>query len=100
MLVYWTTIHVPGPRYVVQVGEKMIDFNESFRLFLSTRIPNPEIPPDAASIVTEVNFTTTRAGLTGQVSRSRPDVICQAGRSRSVVIGQTGRSIWVDRSGG
>lgn len=60
-------MHVPGPRYVVQVGEKMIDFNESFRLFLSTRIPNPEIPPDAASIVTEVNFTTTRAGLTGQV---------------------------------
>ncbi|KAI0210443.1 Cytoplasmic dynein 2 heavy chain 1 [Lamellibrachia satsuma] len=56
-----------GPRYVVQVGEKIIDFNESFRLFLSTRIPNPEIPPDAASIVTEVNFTTTRAGLTGQL---------------------------------
>lgn len=52
---------------MVQIGEKSIDYNEEFRLFLTTRNPNPEIPPDAFSIVTEVNFTTTRAGLTGQV---------------------------------
>ncbi|XP_067663541.1 cytoplasmic dynein 2 heavy chain 1-like isoform X1 [Haliotis asinina] len=56
-----------GPRYVVQIGEKTIDYNEEFRLFLTTRNPNPEIPPDAASVITEVNFTTTRAGLTGQL---------------------------------
>lgn len=52
---------------MVQIGEKIIDYNEEFRLFLSTRNPNPFIPPDAASIVTEVNFTTTRSGLRGQV---------------------------------
>ncbi len=56
-----------GPRFVVQIGEKTIDYNEEFRLFLTTRNPSPEIPPDAASVITEVNFTTTRAGLTGQV---------------------------------
>lgn len=56
-----------GPRYVVQIGEKTIDYNEEFRLFLATRNPNPLMPPDASSIVTEVNFTTTRAGLRGQV---------------------------------
>lgn len=56
-----------GPRFVVQIGEKSIDYNEEFRLFLTTRNPNPEIPPDAFSIVTEINFTTTRAGLTGQL---------------------------------
>ncbi|KAI1893942.1 hypothetical protein AGOR_G00128840 [Albula goreensis] len=55
-----------GPRYVVQIGDKVIDYNEGFRLFLATRNPNPFIPPDAASVVTEVNFTTTRAGLRGQ----------------------------------
>ncbi|KAG8523219.1 Cytoplasmic dynein 2 heavy chain 1, partial [Galemys pyrenaicus] len=43
-----------GPRYVVQIGDKIIDYNEEFRLFLSTRNPNPFIPPDAASIVTEL----------------------------------------------
>ncbi|KAF5921105.1 hypothetical protein HPG69_018505 [Diceros bicornis minor] len=61
-----------GPRYVVQIGDKIIDYNEEFRLFLSTRNPNPFIPPDAASIVTEVNFTTTRSGLRGQ--HEKPDL--------------------------
>ncbi|XP_053312461.1 cytoplasmic dynein 2 heavy chain 1 isoform X2 [Spea bombifrons] len=68
-----------GPRYVVQIGDKTIDYNENFRLFLSTRNPNPFIPPDATSIVTEVNFTTTRAGLRGQllaltIQHEKPDL--------------------------
>uniref|UniRef100_A0A671UXN0 Cytoplasmic dynein 2 heavy chain 1 n=1 Tax=Sparus aurata TaxID=8175 RepID=A0A671UXN0_SPAAU len=56
-----------GPRYVVQIGDKVIDYNEDFRLFMATRNPTPFIPPDAISVVTEVNFTTTRAGLRGQL---------------------------------
>ncbi|XP_059389924.1 dynein cytoplasmic 2 heavy chain 1 isoform X4 [Carassius carassius] len=56
-----------GPRYVVQIGDKVIDYNEDFRLFLATRNPSPFIPPDAKSVITEVNFTTTRAGLRGQL---------------------------------
>ncbi|XP_061923239.1 dynein cytoplasmic 2 heavy chain 1 isoform X1 [Entelurus aequoreus] len=56
-----------GPRYVVQIGDKVIDYNEDFRLFLATRNPAPFIPPDAVSVVTEINFTTTRAGLRGQL---------------------------------
>lgn len=56
-----------GPRYVVQIGEKMIDYNEEFKLFMTTRNPAPDISPDSLSIITEVNFTTTKAGLTGQV---------------------------------
>ena len=56
-----------GPRFVVQLGDKQIDYNESFKLYLTTRNPNPEIPPDAASIITKVNFSTTRAGLSAQL---------------------------------
>ncbi|XP_040316731.1 cytoplasmic dynein 2 heavy chain 1 [Herpailurus yagouaroundi] len=68
-----------GPRYVVQIGDKIIDYNEEFRLFLSTRNPNPFIPPDAAAIITEVNFTTTRSGLRGQllaltIQHEKPDL--------------------------
>ncbi|XP_051782842.1 cytoplasmic dynein 2 heavy chain 1 isoform X2 [Erpetoichthys calabaricus] len=71
-----------GPRYVVQIGDKVIDYNEEFRLFLATRNPNPLIPPDAASVVTEVNFTTTRAGLRGQllaltIQHEKPDLETQ-----------------------
>ena len=56
-----------GPRYVVQIGDKVIDYNENFSLYLTTRNPCPEIPPYAASIISEINFTTTRAGLTSQL---------------------------------
>ena len=40
---------------------------------MTTRNPNPELTPDAFAIISEVNFTTTRAGLTGQVrTHERP----------------------------
>ncbi|CAM9131219.1 unnamed protein product, partial [Ectocarpus sp. 4 AP-2014] len=56
-----------GPRYVVQVGDKLMDYNENFRLFMVTRNPKPELPPDASALVCEVNFTVTRSGLEGQL---------------------------------
>jgi len=59
-----------GPRKVVQVGDKLIDYNDSFQLFLTTRNAEPDISPDVAATVTYVNFTTTAAGLTGQVTYS------------------------------
>ena len=59
-----------GPRFVVQLGDKTIDYNESFKLFLTTRNPLPDITPDAASIICSVNFTTTRSGLSAQLLAS------------------------------
>jgi dynein heavy chain 2 len=56
-----------GARYVVSVGDKQVDYNEAFRLFLVTRNPSPDIPPDAAALVTQVNFTVTKSGLEGQL---------------------------------
>ncbi len=56
-----------GPRFVIQLGDKMIDYNESFKLYLTTRNPLPDITPDAGGIITKVNFTTTRAGLAAQL---------------------------------
>lgn len=37
-----------------------MDYNENFRLFMVTRNPKPELPPDASALVCEVNFTVTR----------------------------------------
>ena len=56
-----------GPRNVVQIGDKTIDYKEEFRLFIATRNPEPYIPPDASSLITEINFTVTRSGLEGQL---------------------------------
>ena len=44
-----------------------MDYNPSFQLFLLTRNDSPDIPPDAADILSLINFTTTSAGLTGQL---------------------------------
>jgi dynein heavy chain 2 len=56
-----------GPRFVVTVGEKVIDYNENFSLFLVTRNPRPDLPPDGAALVNQINFTVTRSGLEGQL---------------------------------
>ena len=56
-----------GMRWVVQVGDKTVDYDESFRVFLVTRNPYPAIPPSAACVIAEVNFTVTRSGLEGQL---------------------------------
>lgn len=56
-----------GPRKVVQLGEKLVDFNSDFQLFLTTRNISPDIPPDVFSSITLVNFITSPAGLSGQV---------------------------------
>lgn len=39
---------------------QLMDYNENFRLFMVTRNPKPELPPDASALVCEVNFTVTR----------------------------------------
>ncbi len=55
----------------MKLGEKEVDFNENFRLFITTRQPSVSVgavkPECAASLVTVVNFQTTRAGLMGQL---------------------------------
>eukprot|EP00736_Rhodelphis_marinus_P001173 Rmarinus@m.17616 len=56
-----------GSRKMVQIGDKVIDFNDQFRLYLTTRNPEPSLPADAKTIVSEVNFTVTRSGLEGQL---------------------------------
>ncbi|OMJ92391.1 hypothetical protein SteCoe_4833 [Stentor coeruleus] len=56
-----------GPRFVVQIGDKQIDYNESFRLYLCTRDSSIEVPSNSRAVITFVNFTVTRSGLEGQL---------------------------------
>ena len=52
---------------VVSIGEKYVDYNDLFQLYLVTRNPSPDLMPDAMGLVTQVNFTVTRSGLEGQL---------------------------------
>jgi len=56
-----------GPRWVVQCGDKTVDYNDSFRLFFATRDSFLNIPPNAEPLVVVVNFTVTKSGLESQL---------------------------------
>ena len=68
-----------GGRVLITLGDQDIDFSPTFTMFLSTRDPTVEFPPDICSRVTFVNFTVTRASLQAQclhqvLKCERPDV--------------------------
>ena len=48
----------------VSIGGGSILYNDEFRLYISTKYPNPEYSPEICSQVTLINFTTTQDGLT------------------------------------
>ena len=46
---------------------QVMDWNEGFRMVVVTRNPELELPPDAAAVVVEVNFSVAQSGLEGQL---------------------------------
>ncbi|EYC14495.1 hypothetical protein Y032_0040g239 [Ancylostoma ceylanicum] len=56
-----------GPRQVISFMDKQIDFHPDFKLFLCTKNQHIVIPSSIRNVLSEVNFTTTRSGLTSQL---------------------------------
>ena len=68
-----------GGRVLITLGDQDIDLSPSFTIFLSTRDPTVEFPPDICSRVTFVNFTVTKSSLQTQclnqvLKAERPDI--------------------------
>jgi len=68
-----------GNRLVLKLGDKEIDYNEDFRLYLTTKLGNPHYPPEVSTKTTIVNFAIKREGLEDQllgliVKKERPDL--------------------------
>jgi len=68
-----------GGRVLITLGDQDIDLSPSFCIFLSTRDPTAEFPPDLCSRVTFINFTVTRSSLQSQclnqvLKAERPDI--------------------------
>ena len=45
------------------LGGEYITYNDEFRLYISTKYPNPHYSPEVCSQLTLINFTTTHEGL-------------------------------------
>jgi dynein heavy chain len=56
-----------GGTEMIKVGDSTIPWNNSFRFFMTTKLPNPHYPPEVCVKVSLVNFTITPAGLEDQL---------------------------------
>mmetsp|Transcript_20379 Transcript_20379/g.17677 ORF Transcript_20379/g.17677 Transcript_20379/m.17677 type:complete len:306 (-) Transcript_20379:301-1218(-) len=72
-------IMIQGPRTSIQLGEKTIDYNHNFALYLTTRNSLIQIHPNAQALVSVINYTVTLSGLEGQllsmiINHEKPDL--------------------------
>ena len=66
----------------IKIGDKEVEYNPKFRLFLHTKMANPHYKPELQAQTTLINFTVTRQGLEDQllaevVKADRPDLEAQ-----------------------
>ena len=50
-------------RTLIKFGDKDIDYHKDFRLYMTTKMPNPNYLPEIFIKVTVINFTATFEGL-------------------------------------
>ncbi|EKX52600.1 hypothetical protein GUITHDRAFT_157080 [Guillardia theta CCMP2712] len=71
-----------GNRKFVKLGDKEIDWDPSFRLYMTTKLSNPHYTPEVFGKASIINFTVTLEGLKEQllnvvVGHERPDLEAQ-----------------------
>ena len=66
-------------RWMLRLGDTDVDYNEDFKFYVTTKLPNPHYPPEVCVKLTIINFTVTLKGLEDQilgnvVGHERPDL--------------------------
>ena len=56
-----------GQNWTIKIGERSIPYNDSFKFFLTTTLPNPHYSPETSVKVTILNFSITPVGLEEQM---------------------------------
>lgn len=56
-----------GRKQFLKLGDKLVEFHGSFRLYLHTKLSNPHYPPEMQAETTTINFAVTQLGLEDQL---------------------------------
>ncbi|XP_051777061.1 dynein axonemal heavy chain 1 [Erpetoichthys calabaricus] len=64
---------------VIKLGDAVIPYHEDFKMYITTKLPNPHYTPEISTKVTLINFTLSPSGLEDQllgrvVAEERPDL--------------------------
>ena len=59
--------YTSGNQLMIDIGDKNVPYDDNFRLFMTTRIPNPHYSPEACVKVGLLNFFITPKGLEDQL---------------------------------
>ncbi|KAG9395747.1 Dynein heavy chain and region D6 of dynein motor [Carpediemonas membranifera] len=64
---------------MIRLGETDVDYDPNFKLYITSKLPNPNLSPETQVMVTLINFTVTQSGLEDQllghvVRHERPDL--------------------------
>jgi hypothetical protein len=71
------------PRIEAQLDlSTQVDYDDLFKLFMTSKMPNPHYLPEVAIKTTIINFTVTMEGLEDQLLGPRRGVRCSAWRRR------------------
>lgn len=54
-------------RRLIRVGEKKVDYDDKFKLYITTKLSNPNYLPEIFIKVTVINFSITFEGLKDQL---------------------------------
>eukprot|EP00930_Biecheleria_cincta_P008311 TRINITY_DN10972_c0_g5_i1.p1 TRINITY_DN10972_c0_g5~~TRINITY_DN10972_c0_g5_i1.p1 ORF type:complete len:3933 (-),score=932.09 TRINITY_DN10972_c0_g5_i1:47-11569(-) len=68
-----------GTSYVIKLGDKNVSYDDKFRFFMTTTLPNPHYSPETQVKVTLLNFAITPEGLQDQmlgivVAKEQPEM--------------------------
>merc|ERR1719453_2244720 len=84
-----------GNIMMIRLGDSTIEYHDDFRLFITTKLPNPHYPPETCVQVTLLNFMATPDGLEDQmlgilvakeepeVERKRQNLIVESAQSKA-----------------
>jgi dynein heavy chain, axonemal len=60
-------VYKQGTRLLIRLGDQEVDYDSQFRLYMTSKMPNPHYLPEVCIKVTVINFTVTSQGLEDQL---------------------------------